>query len=130
MHAVGHVCDDNCLKRELPKYFDKNGEVITEAEYGRLMTDRSYRVVGSEAIPMMGLAVTTLWQGVDAMLGMGDCVKPLVSVVTLDGRRTYAYWSNSTEAFEGHENIVSPFRERARIAISESIPSSLLDGIL
>lgn len=90
------------------EYYDRNGDEITQAEWGLKFGDYDYKIVRKTEV--MGLEVSTVWMGIDSSL---DGSAPVIFETMVFGADEGTVWDDfqlrhctEEEALEGHFKLV------------------------
>ena len=93
-------------------YYNKQGEEITIEEWGKLITDKDYKIIKQEDIKN-NRWVSTVWLGSDHQFGEGEplifetMVFPKGDWGELDVRR----YTTEEEAIKGHKEMVEKWNK-------------------
>lgn len=95
-----------------PHYFDRDGNPLGLLEWGKLLEDREYKVVGQDRVK--GWWVSTVWLGLDHRFGPGE---PLIfETMTFDpwqDEQMQDRYSTLQDAKDGHELACAWVREQS-----------------
>lgn len=102
-------------------FYDRTGKALTQQRWADLRSDESYMRLGFERLES-GFVVNTIWEGIDASLGLTPGPRGIFESVVLDGikiRETYKY-DTENDAVRGHRRLVMKWRTKLRTEPKEA----------
>jgi hypothetical protein len=108
--------EDRIRYIERNMFFDRNGNPISNEEWGRLFQDPKYKIIKQEDLPDEKGRVSTVWLGINHG-GFGPHEKREIfeTMIFAPGKDYDQYqwrWSTEKEAREGHEYVVMKYTSR------------------
>lgn len=96
-------------------FYDHTGKPLTQQRWSDLRADESYMRLGFDRLDS-GFLVNTIWEGIDASMGLTPGPRGIFESVVLDGLgvRESQKYDTEKDAVRGHRRLVLKWRTKLR----------------